>query len=130
MIDLPPDHFTNLLTYHITKLNHEYTLINNRVTWLITSQTVFIGVYAYVFNGQMERDAPDTFSYVEVLIPLTGLILCLTIFASIFAAVLAIRFWKRGSNSTMSRVLGLQTEWGFWQTLRCPLFLAPFGFSF
>ena len=74
------------------KIRHEYTLTNNRVNWLITSQTIFFGIYAIVYSNQEVINRLE-FAKVFQVIPWVGLASCTVIYISILAAIWATRIF-------------------------------------
>jgi hypothetical protein len=67
------------------KLDHENELINHRVSWLATSQSFLTGAYVIRFN----KDA-DTPGFLELGLPILGLVTTLLVYVSILGAFGAI----------------------------------------
>ncbi len=65
-----------------SRIVREDELINHRMVWLLTSQSILFGAYA------LQKPSPSQ-SIIVQLIPWVALSLCLLIYTSIIAAVLA-----------------------------------------
>ena len=68
---------------YFEKLKFEHELLNRRVTWLLTSQTILFAAY-----GLADKDDPKIYKFVET-IPCIGLILSIAIFVGIIASIAA-----------------------------------------
>lgn len=64
----------------------EHELLNRRVTWLLTSQTILFAAYGLSFNENVNGTAVTEF---RMVVPLLGLIISFVIWLGINAAFLA-----------------------------------------
>lgn len=67
-------------------IQHEDNLIDHRLTWLATSQSIFFAGYVLQFTAEEKSPPP---SFLKAGIPLFGIVSCLLVYASIFAALMA-----------------------------------------
>ncbi len=70
---------------YFEQLKFEHELINRRITWLLTSQTIMISAYGLILNGYSFH-VPDFF--IETL-KWMGFCICVSIFISIMASFFA-----------------------------------------
>jgi hypothetical protein len=68
---------------------HEDELINQRLIWLLTSQSLLFAGYGFLL--QLDKSPlPQQAKYFATLVPLTGLLLSVVLMVSVIAAVLEI----------------------------------------
>lgn len=85
------DHFSK----NIGRIRHELLLVNNRVNWLIGSQTLFIGTYLIALEKSGTNDKLD--AALET-VPIVGAIFAIVIYIGILAAMIVIRRTVRQAN--------------------------------
>lgn len=83
-------------------VRHEYTLINNRILWLIYTQSIFLGAYAVVLTNSSKI---TNYANLIHLLTTVGLTSCIAITLSIIAAIWATRNFMKdaGDNSMIGR---------------------------
>lgn len=79
-------------------IQHEDNLIDHRLTWLATSQTIFFAGYVLQFTAMAPSSPPR---FLKWGIPLFGIISCLLIYASILAALIA---WGNAHRSYLGHI--------------------------
>ena len=72
----------------IERIRHELLLVNNRVNWLIGSQTFFIGTYLILLD-KTESNA-QLFNAVNI-VPIIGAIFAFVVYVGVMAALIVIR---------------------------------------
>jgi len=79
-----------------TRIVHEYNLINNRINWMLTSQTIFFGIFAIIITDSGIK--MNDYNNFEILIPWLSIITAILIYVSILAAVFAIRKFAKDAG--------------------------------
>jgi len=80
-----------------SRIEHEDTLMTQRLSWLIASQSFFFTAYAIV---TVNNDGDVELHQLPTLIPLVALITSVLILFTILAALLAIRSLRQNYNAT------------------------------
>jgi hypothetical protein len=83
----PPNHAT-------TRIDKENEFVHHRVSWLLTSQSIFCGAYAV---GTWQKPAPEFLPWLAKL----GLMSSILISISIWAAVVAIYHFRRNQKDSL-----------------------------
>lgn len=80
---------------YVNQLKFEHELINRRVTWLLTSQSIFFATYGFVYEKTPTATATVTASFLKTLsvIGATTSMLCLVGILASFAAKFCT--WKK-----------------------------------
>ena len=76
------------------RLEHEDNLVNQRLSWILTSQAFLLTGYAILLNAPADLRSPTYVRHHELLmklIPLTGILTVLLIWLAIFGALIAMR---------------------------------------
>jgi hypothetical protein len=91
------------------QLEHEDSLITNRLSWLIASQSFLFTAYAILANGVAPGSALDPKHQLMVLIPVIASLTCLFIFLAILGGVIAMhnlrRLYRRQMKSGVDKSL-------------------------
>ncbi len=80
------------------EIRHEDNLINQRVSWLVSSQSFLLTGFAIALNGPLQARFPqyERLNLLLIsLIPVVGVVICLVSYLSIFAGVLHMRQIRR-----------------------------------
>jgi DNA-binding NarL/FixJ family response regulator len=114
----------------VSRIMREHDLFNHRLTWLVTSQTLFLTAYALLTNQYAYLSTLKTSPSPEIqgfisAIPWVGLTLCALMYLSIIGALFAIRYWRdrfREEQPTNSIFSLVGSEWGHVLGLIAPIF--------
>jgi hypothetical protein len=82
-----------------SSIEHENTLVNHRVGWLLTSQLFLFGAFAAVFNAALNKDVLATSLHVQVFLVAVS---CVAITICLFVTV---------SLDAAHRQMGLLEDW-------------------
>ena len=104
-----------------SRLEHEDSLISQRLSWLVASQSFLFSAYAIVLNG-LDTGTSSTLAMVMQqrqllfrLIPLVAVLTCVFIYPSILAAVRAIAMlralYRTQVMETEQTLPPIQTGW-------------------
>jgi hypothetical protein len=80
------------------EIRHEDNLINQRLSWLVSSQSFLLTGFAIALNGPLQARFPqyERLNLVLMsLIPVVGVVICLVSYLTIFAGVLHMRQIRR-----------------------------------
>lgn len=90
--DFDEDYKLKIYEAYRNRIQHEDNLINQRISYLLVSQSFLLGPYVVSFtvNKQNVSD-PQALYYLQLIVPVIGLAACLVTLAGIWAAVRAIR---------------------------------------
>ena len=90
-------------------VSHEETLINNRMTWMLTIQGFLFAAFALIFESKPEIKASELAScdqmmcvYLDV-IPVLGGVIAFMVFLGVFAAYVSIDNLKHETNKNIHR---------------------------
>jgi hypothetical protein len=96
--DRHDDHSTEeRYTRALQRIQREDELMNHRMNWLLTSQTILLGAYTIQFSQQQATSFTHP---IFAIIPAIALLMCCIMHGSIIAAVLAIRFFREPFQHT------------------------------
>lgn len=102
---------------HRTRIVHEYDLINNRLNWMLTSQTIFFAILVILLDES--ENCKIDISNLELMVYILSLGSAFLIYVSILAAVVAIR--KFANNADDETVIGYLST--YYTGLVAPIFL-------
>lgn len=116
------------------EIRHEDGLINQRLSWLVSSQSFLITAFAITLNGptQMRLTKYEAISQnLIAILPVTGIVICLVCSLAIFGALLQMRHIRllagNGHPENLPSVQG--TNWSRSLALAGPI-LVPLIFLF
>ena len=110
---MPPEITTSLYEEIRAQIQHEDTLVTQRLNWFLTSQSFLFTAFAIVFNGSPPAAGSEVRKLLLAAIPLLAIIAGILIFLSIVAGTLVMsdlrRFYrKRASEAEMQRLPPIQ----------------------
>jgi hypothetical protein len=104
------------------KWEHEDNLINQRLTWLLNSQSLFFAAYAIALQAVSSPNPdPRVYKFLTYL-PYIGISTCILILFGVFAATNSLRLLKKDKRFTFD-VLPSSTWTGL-----LPSYLLPLSF--
>ena len=98
------------------RLQHEDDLVNHRLAWLTTAQSIFVAAFVIQFAVAEENAVPR---YLQIGIPLVGLVSSMLIWGSVIAAILVWRAIVRVDPS-LKPGTGLTRFFGFLPAVLVP----------
>lgn len=102
---------------HEKRMHFEHDLINRRLSWLLTSQTILFAAMALAFKDGELCEKQKTF--IE-LIPVMGGVISLSIFSGVLAGAFAkYKIWKESKSDQW----GVRTQITRWALLGTDLLL-------
>jgi len=92
------------------RLDHEDNLVNQRLSWILTSQAFLLTGYAILLNAPIDLRSPMHVRHHGLLmwlIPLTGIVTVLLIWLAILGALIALRDLRACAAHVPRRILAL-----------------------
>jgi hypothetical protein len=85
------------------EIRHEDNLINQRLSWLVSSQSFLLTGFAIALNGPVQSKFPDyeklTIALVDLL-PAAGILTCILSFITIWAALIRMKTIRQLAGHT------------------------------
>lgn len=111
---------SDLYKDYMNRLDFEHELINRRVTWLLTSQSILFAIYGIVLNSGTKL-SEEACSFLTV-ISSCGFVICISSLVGISASALAKRSaWKKYQDESKNR----HEPWGGLNTIITSFGLVP-----
>lgn len=107
---------------HEKRMHFEHDLINRRLSWLLTSQTILFAAMGLAFSDKKLINQAEAF---VKFIPIMGAVISMSIFSGVLAGAIAkYKIWK-GSESEQWGVRTWITRWALFGTdLLLPIIFA------
>jgi hypothetical protein len=77
------------------EIHKEHALLNQRLQWLVTSQSFLFVPFAMSLNAYDYSDNSNKLWRLSFLIPRLGISICIAAFIGIIAAIIRINYWKK-----------------------------------
>lgn len=91
----------DVLEFIRREVAHEFTLLNSRLTWLTASQSFLIAAFTLALGNAAVYRAGW---YVQALLPILGMLICLVAIPGVAGAHKQIRIWLAKQHSLMAKL--------------------------